>query len=204
MIIKVLRRYNILYLWQSSRDSVSLSGFCPQFHLELKHTSPLVVTRYCDTVDGQQHVRPGTFEILETGLAGARPLLSSPLLCQTTQTGCATRRHGLLVENCWITREWLLKTECWTVFKMLLAEESHAPRLSSGPANSGPGVARCALNTAVIDGRAHCCLPWFTSWSCLWFPIAHTSLCARQLGPKKNCNIKLCSFSRQREEKRDF
>lgn len=32
----------------------------PQFYLEPKHTSPLVVSRYCNTVDGRQQARPGT------------------------------------------------------------------------------------------------------------------------------------------------
>lgn len=82
-----------------------------------------------------------------------------------------------LVKNCWIT----LETERLTVLKMLPVEESHVPRLSSG--QQWPECVDCALNTAVIDGRVRCCLPRFTSWSCLWFSIAHTSLCGRELGP---------------------
>lgn len=115
-----------VYDWQSFRGSVLASGFCWQCHSKLKHTSPLVVNRCYNAVDGQQQVRPGTFfKIL--GLAGTRPVTTPPnntnWLCHwldVTAGDCP-------VENCWITHGWLSKAECQMAFKTL-------------PVNSGPGV----------------------------------------------------------------
>lgn len=148
----------------------------PQFYLELKHTSPLVVTRYCNTVDGRQQAPSWHFVILETGLAGTR-LLTTPLndtnrFCHLTPRPVTARSK---------TAESLLQQNVWRCYRCSLEEESHVPRLSSG--QQWPECVDCALNTAVIDGRVRCCFPRFTSWSCLWFSMAHASLCGRELGP---------------------
>lgn len=160
IIINVLHRYSLLYLWQClhvgflplvSSWTKPHKSACGQSFLQYSRRAAAGASCRSDRQDWP----------------GARPGTTPPPNHTNWFHRPTSRPLSVHWETCWITLEWLLKN------RMFRRSLSHAPFLSCGR----PRCADCALNTAVMDGRAHCCLPWFTSWSRLWFPIALTLPC---------------------------
>lgn len=105
----------------------------PQFYLELKHTSPLVVTRYCNTVDGRQQARPGTLWSLRRDWLGH--VFSR--LYQTTQNRfCHLTSRPVMVWS--KTAESLLQQNVWRCYRC--SRWRRATFHVSPLGNSGPSV----------------------------------------------------------------
>lgn len=171
-MIKVLCRYKILYLFLASTVIPWLCRRVGFLLMVLSWTEThvcVLVSRYCNTLDGRQQARSGTLWSLSRPLIGCDTSLTPAI--HTNLFGRFWRHSWfwsgqILLNHTWITAENRMCSRCFRSSRWRRAT-LHISALDS----SGPKCVDCALNTAVIDGRVRCCLPRFTSWFFLWLFI---------------------------------